>query len=94
VGFGLSEEAINIYVHSSKFVDTTSTSTSTSSVFISDEILQKILLYSNIHGNENRTSDDNSEEITMIGLKGFIGGDGLFGFPGNRKSLYIWEENS
>ncbi len=55
--------------------------------FISEEILKKILLHSNIHRNENGTSDDNTEEVTMIWLKGFIGGDDLFGFPGNPKKL-------
>lgn len=41
--------------------------------FISDQMLKKILLHTNIQGNENGTSDHKFEEITMINLKGFIG---------------------
>ncbi|CAF4550074.1 unnamed protein product, partial [Didymodactylos carnosus] len=41
--------------------------------FISEEMLKKILLYSNTAENSNRTLDDSFEEISMVELKGFIG---------------------
>ncbi len=56
--------------------------------FISKEILKKILLYSNIEGNANRTSCDSFEEITIIELKGFNGLLLIAGLLGkSRKSI-------
>ncbi|CAF0914650.1 unnamed protein product [Rotaria sordida] len=58
--------------------------------FISEEMLKKILLYSNTAGISNRTLDDSFEEISMVELKGFIGLLLISGLLGkSRKKLRI-----
>ncbi|CAF0800781.1 unnamed protein product [Rotaria sordida] len=64
--------------------------------FISEEMLKKILLYSNTAEISNRTLDDSFEEISMVELKGFIGLLLISGLLGkSRKSIKsLWTRNS
>jgi hypothetical protein len=41
--------------------------------FMSEEMLSKIFVHSNMEGHRNNASDDKSEAVTLIKLKAFIG---------------------
>ncbi|CAF1527960.1 unnamed protein product [Adineta ricciae] len=63
--------------------------------FISEKVLQKLLIYSNMERTRNITSNEQSEEITMIELKAFIGLLLLAGLLGkSKKSIKsIWKRS-
>jgi hypothetical protein len=53
---------------------------------ISEKILQKVLIYSNLEYTQNIGSNENMKEITMMELKAFIGLLLLAGFLGKSKT--------
>ncbi|CAF3941954.1 unnamed protein product [Adineta steineri] len=63
--------------------------------FVSVEMLNKIMVYSNMEGERNKASDDEWEAITLIELKAFIGLLLLAGLMGkSKKSIKsLWNRN-